>query len=1029
MKKAITTFLWSLLILVPAMAQAQTLNIAGTVIDTDTGEPLAGASVVVVGSTVGTATAMDGTYQISAAADDVLRFSFIGYHTQDVQVNGRSEINIGLTPDFRQLDEVVVVGYGSQLERTLTGNISRVSARELEDQTVLSVEQALQGRMAGVDIQTQSGKLGQGIQVRVRGASSVSASNQPLYVIDGIPVTTQNLSSNEAATNPMADINPNDIESIQVLKDASAAAIYGARASNGVVLITTKSGTTGATRITANYSRSWSGPTNRVDFLNGPEYVELLTEAASNTDELLGPSGVCHATLSCNQYVAAIFDSYALGADWRNDNANFDWQDQAFQNGGSNTFELSAQGGDQNTRFFVSGAIDDQDGILIGNHFQRISGRANVDHDVNDRLNVGARLSLARSFNQRLSTDNAFATPMQIVAQAPINPIYEPDPNVTDGYSPSDNINHNTVYFNSLLYVDNTRFNTTVYRTLGNAYANLEVTTGLRFHSEFGVDVLDQNDDQHYNSQVARGMTDAVAGLGYQAWDRIVNYTTNNYFNYIGGFGDDHSYDATVGMSFQNSDWNWSSVTGTQFPSDDFTQISSAAEITAGSGGRTAYRFLSYFARVNYQFMDRYLLTLSGRYDGSSRFGSNNRYGFFPAVSAGWIVSDEAFMQDGPFSLLKLRASYGLTGNAEIGNFDSRGLWSAGAYGGRPGTYPSQTPNPDLAWERTQQFDIGVDFGLFNDRLSAQFDYYYKDTRDLLLNVTVPASTGFTSQTRNVGRLRNQGIEIAINTRNISTSDFSWNSNFVFGRNRNEITDLDGQVINGGFINRAVEGQPIGVFYALEYAGVDPDNGDALFYINEQDENGDIVNPGATTNNPNAANQVVIGDPNPDFTGGFGNEFSYRGFSLDVLFQFSYGADIYDGAGRFKSANGDYFDNQHASQLDRWQQPGDITDVPQARFFLGNGVVHSSRYLYDGSYLRLRHVALSYQLPRQYIDGIGLQNARIYVTGQNLLTWTKYPWWDPEVNTDFAAGNIGLGNEFYTAPQARSVTTGIQLTF
>lgn len=1023
MKKAITTFVWSLLILVPVMAQAQTLSVTGTIIDSDTREPLAGASVVVAGTSIGTATSMDGTYQISAPENATLRFSFIGYIAQEIPVEGRSVINVSLAPDFRQLDEVVVVGYGSQLERTLTGNIARVSARELEDQTVLSVEQALQGRMAGVDIQTQSGKLGQGIQVRVRGASSVSASNQPLYVIDGIPVTTQNLSNNDAATNPMADINPNDIESIQVLKDASAAAIYGARASNGVVLITTKSGAVGATRITANYSRSWSAPTNRVDFMTGPEYVDFMMEAAENTAALDGGDPYYVAVLT--EYL----DDYSSGADWRSGQANFDWQDQAFQSGGSNTFELTAQGGDQRTRFFISGAIDDQDGILVGNHYQRLSGRANIDHDVSDRLNVGARLSLTRSINQRLAIDNAFATPMQMVAQMPVTPIYEPDPNVTDGYAPSDNVNHNTVYFNSLLYVDNTRFNTTVYRTLGNAFANLEITPGLRFHSEFGVDVLDQNDDQHYNSQVARGMTDAVNGLGFQGWDRVVNYTTNNYFNYVGGFGDDHSYDATVGTSFQNADWNWSSVTGTQFPSDDFTQISSAAEITSGAGGTTSYRFLSYFGRVNYQFMDRYLLTLSGRYDGSSRFGSNNRYGFFPAVSAGWIISDESFMEEGPFSLLKLRASYGLTGNAEIGNFDSRGLWSAGAYGGRPGTYPSQTPNPDLAWERTQQFDVGVDFGLFDDRVAAQFDYYYKDTQDLLLNVTVPASTGFTSQTRNVGRLRNQGIEIAINTRNIVSNDFSWNSNFVFGRNRNEVTDLDGQVINGGFINRAVEGQPIGVFYSLEYAGVDPDNGDALFYINDQDDDGNIVNAGATTNNPNAANQVVIGDPNADFTGGFGNEFTYRGFSLDVLFQFSYGNDVYDGAGIYKSANGDFFDNQHASQLDRWQQPGDVTDVPQARFLMGNGVVHSSRYLYDGSYLRLRHVALSYQLPRQYIDGIGLQNARIYVTGQNLLTWTKYPWWDPEVNADFAAGNIGLGNEFYTAPQARSVTTGIQLTF
>lgn len=1011
--------LW--LLLVPG-ALAQTGTVTGVVTDAQTGDPLAGASVVVVGTTTGTATNIEGRYELIAPLDGTLRFTYIGYVAQEVPVDNRSTINLALEPDLGLLDEVVVVGYGQQLERTLTGNISRVTAQDLEDQSVLSVEQALQGRMAGVDIQTQSGKLGQGIQVRVRGASSVSASNQPLYVIDGIPVTTQNLSSTDAATNPMADINPNDIESIEVLKDASAAAIYGARGSNGVVLITTKSGATGRTRVTANYSRAWSAPTNTVDLLNGPQYVELLMEAAANTDELA--PGTCGVT--CVEYLGGIFDIYSSGADWRGGNANFDWQDQVMRTGGSNVFELSAQGGDANTRFYISGAIDDQTGILINNEYQRLSGRANIEHDVSDRLNVGARLSLSRSLNKRLATDNAFATPMQAIAQLPINPIYEPLPGES-GYVPSDNVNHSTVYFNSLLYVGNTRFHTTVYRTLGNAFASLELTPGLVLHSEFGVDVLDQNEDQHYNSQVARGLTDAENGLGIQLWNRVVNYTTNSYLNYQDNFGD-HGFDATVGTSFQNADWNWSSVTGTQFPSDDFTQISSAAEITSGTGGRTAYRFLSYFGRVNYQFMDRYLLTMSGRVDGSSRFGSNNRYGFFPAVSAGWIMSDESFMENSPFSLLKLRASYGLTGNAEIGNFDSRGLWSASGYGGLAGTFPSQTPNPDLAWERTTQMDLGIDFGLFNDRIETQLDYYRKDTRDLLLNVQVPASTGFTTQTQNVGRLRNHGIELALNTRNL-TGDFGWTSNFIFGLNRNEITDLDGQVIAGGFVNRAVEGQPIGVFFTLEYAGVDPANGDALFYINEQDENGNIIDPDATTNNPNDANPTVVGDPNPDFTGGFGNQFTYAGFSLDVLFQFSYGNDIYDGGGRFKSANGDYFDNQHADQLNRWQQPGDETDVPQARFFLANGVTHSSRYLYDGSYLRLKHVALSYQLPRNYIDQLGLQNARVYVTGQNLLTWTKYPWWDPEVNADFTAGNIGLGNEFYTAPQARSITTGIQLTF
>jgi TonB-dependent starch-binding outer membrane protein SusC len=385
-------------------------------------------------------------------------------------------------------------------------------------------------------------------------------------------------------------------------------------------------------------------------------------------------------------------------------------------------------------------------------------------------------------------------------------------------------------------------------------------------------------------------------------------------------------------------------------------------------------------------------------------------------------------MANMPFDLFKLRASYGLTGNAEIGNFLHRGQWGASRYDGMPGTRPIQTENPDLRWERTGQFNAGLDLSLLGDRVSAQVDYYLKQTTDLLLNVNVPGTTGFTLETRNVGSLRNEGVEFVINTRNL-TGNFGWTSNFVFGTNRNRITDLDGQVIEGGFINRAIEGHPIGVFFGLEYAGVDPDNGDALYYINERDENGNIINAGATTWNPNLANRVVLGSPHPDFTGGFGNNFTYGNFSLSALLQFSYGNQIYDGGGRFKSANGDFLDNQSADQMRRWRQPGDITDVPQARLFDENGTTHSSRYLYDGSYLRLKNVAVSYQIPRGLLQQAQLQSARIFVAGQNLLTWTRYPWWDPEVNTDFLAGNIGLGNEFYSAPQARTITTGIQVNF
>jgi TonB-dependent starch-binding outer membrane protein SusC len=1012
-------------ILIAGSAMGQTRTVTGVVASADDGTPLPGASVALVGTQLGTATDVDGRYSIDVPQEGArLRFSFIGYVTQEIPVGNRVILNVELAPDFRELDELVVVGYGEQLQRTLTGNISRVSARDIENEQVLSIEQAMQGRMAGVQIQANNGKLGQGIQVRVRGSSSVSASNQPLYVIDGIPVTTTNLSGNGAATNPMADINPNDIESIEVLKDASAAAIYGARGSNGVVLITTRRGHSGQTRFSASLQRGWSEPTRLVDLLNGEQYVELMLEGARNTAELWDWPGAV-------SWVTTRFDLYSQGANWNPENgavANFDWQREAFQSAGSTNFELSAQGGDRRTRFFLSGGFEDANGILIQDEFNRLNGRVNLEHDLSARFQMGGRLSLVRTLNKRLSTDNAFATPMQLIAQPPIQPIFARATGAPEGpYVAGERYNPSTLYFNGLLYKDNVRYNTTVLRSLGSAFASYRVLEGLTFRSEFGVDLLDQHEDGHWNSQVARS-TGAAEGVGMSNRDRIINWTANNYFTFVPTLGVDHVVDLTLGTSFQSVDHDWTYVEAERFPSDAFTQIQSASEVTIWNGGITSHTFLSYFARTNYALFDRYLMTLSGRVDGSSRFGTNNRYGFFPAASVGWILSDEAFMANMPFDLFKLRASYGLTGNAEIGNFLHRGQWGASRYDGMPGTRPIQTENPDLRWERTGQFNAGLDLSLLGDRVSAQVDYYLKQTTDLLLNVNVPGTTGFTLETRNVGSLRNEGVEFVINTRNL-TGNFGWTSNFVFGTNRNRITDLDGQVIEGGFINRAIEGHPIGVFFGLEYAGVDPDNGDALYYINERDENGNIINAGATTWNPNLANRVVLGSPHPDFTGGFGNNFTYGNFSLSALLQFSYGNQIYDGGGRFKSANGDFLDNQSADQMRRWRQPGDITDVPQARLFDENGTTHSSRYLYDGSYLRLKNVAVSYQIPRGLLQQAQLQSARIFVAGQNLLTWTRYPWWDPEVNTDFLAGNIGLGNEFYSAPQARTITTGIQVNF
>ena len=1011
MKKAL--LLASLLVGLAAPVAAQVGTIEGRVTDARTGETIPGANVLVEGTTIGASTGVEGEFSFTAPPGTYqLLSSFVGYLPASetvVVVEGQTRrVEVALEEDLLGLDEVFVVGFGTTSELALTGSVARVGEREIDDAVVNSFEQVLQGRAAGVTVQANNGKLGQGLEIRVRGAASVTAGNGPLYVVDGIPVTTENLSTNDAATNPLAQLSPSDIASIEVLKDASASAIYGSRGSNGVVLITTKSGFDGRTQFNIDVRRSVSQATNQVDLLNAEEYTTLLLEAAENSARL-DPS---------YDYVGDVegtFDFLAQGTEWRTAAVDSDWQDEAFQTGGGYQVDVSARGGNQATRFFLSGSYSEEDGILIRDEYDRITGRVNLDHEVSDAFSVGANLGLSRILNNRLSTDNSFATPVQIIAQAPISPIT----------MESGDLNENTLYFNTLLYNDNTRFAVTGYRNLGNVFGDLQIVPALRFRSEFGVDVLDQNTDEYYNSRVAEN-TGAAQGLAINTWNRVVNYTTNNYLTFERSLGADHDVEAVAGITYQDVGLQLTQVQGERFPNDDFQQVDGAAQITAGTATETGYRFLGYFGRANYDFNDRYFLSASGRVDGSSRFGSENQYGFFPAISGAWVLSDEPFAQGLPgVSFLKLRASYGITGNANIinNNFPSLGLWSEANFGGAPGIVPTQVENPDLKWERTTQVDAGIDFAFFNNRLSGEFDVYSKNTDDLLLGVNVPALTGYSTVLRNVGTLKNQGVELAFNARLVNTRSFSWTSSFNISANRNEITDLDGQVIEGGFINRAIEGEPIGVFFGYEYAGVDPDNGDALYFVNDGDD------PRETTNNPNDATRVVIGSPHPDFSGGLNNAVTFGGVELQMFWQFVSGNEVYDGGGRFKTANGDFFDNQLSTQLDRWQQPGDVTDVPEARLYFGNGTAPSSRYLYDASYLRLKTLSVAFNVPTRFLRDLSVQGARIYAIGTNLLTFTEYPWWDPEVNADYVAGNIGLGNEFYSAPQARSVSLGLQFTF
>jgi TonB-linked SusC/RagA family outer membrane protein len=1024
------------------MLFAQAREIQGTVRDSRDNTPLSGVSIRVKGTELGTTTGTDGSFTVRMPSNsNALIFSYLGYADQEITVRGNTvnvTLNIGTGTN---LNEIVVVGYGTKIKRDITGSVAKIGARELANTPVTNFENAIQGRAAGVFVEQQNGKLGQAIKVRIRGASSVTAGNEPLYVIDGIPVVVTDLSSNGSSTNPLSDISTNDIESIEILKDASSAAIYGSRGSNGVVLITTKRGKSGKSRVEVGYFTGMQKPSGKMEFLNAQEYVEYTRQAAVGAgvyDFRYGISGYATEQDAIDDNLAfaeSRLRRYSAGNnDYQTYKINTDWQEEAFQRAPISQYDLSFSGGNDKTTFYMGGQFLDQAGIVRGNNYKRYNGRLNLDHKFNTWLNLGMNLSFARSLNDRIADDNAFSTPLQIVALSPITPLIDPrtgrmsgasDPNRPD--NPGGPNTNYPVYYNPLLSTEGAYLNTTVNRTIGNLYGQVQLFKGLSFRSEFGMDQLNQNEDGYYGPITERN-TSYPKGGGFATSDQILNITSNNFFRYNTVIKDIHDIDAVAGMSFQEQRWFSSSATAEAFPSEAYKKLASAATKSDASSTETRFAFLSYFARANYKLKDKYLFAISGRFDGSSRFGRNSRWGFFPAASAGWILSEENFLKNSKnISFAKIKASYGLTGNAEIGNFASLGLFTGdAAYAGIPGQHPTQLANPDLQWESTTSVDVGLEMGFFNNRLSFEFDWYRRNTKDLLLNVEVPGTTGFRSQIDNVGKLENKGIEFTINSDNVVTKNFRWSTSINFSANRNKITDLAGQELGLGNQNRAREGQPLGVFVAREFAGADPTNGDALYVRNTLKTDG--TRDRSTTADYNEAEDVVIGNPNPDFIFGIRNTVSYKGFDLELMLQGVQGNDIYLGGGQYMSASGSNgFDNQTRDQLAAWKKPGDITNVPEARLFFPNGVDPSSRYISDGSYLRVKALMLGYSLPKTLLGKARLDRVRIYVRAQNLLTFTNYVGWDPEVNADYQASNINQGVDFYSAPQAKTIVFGINI--
>lgn len=994
----ITLFIFSL----TGFSYAQNLEISGTVKD-ENNMPLPGVNILVKGTARGVQADFDGNYIISASKGDVLIYSFVGYATQEIPVVDETNININLDLNTSALDEVIVVGYGTSTKRNLTDNVASVSAGEINDIPIPSVQSTLAAKAAGVQVTQVNGKAESGIKVRVRGVSTISSSQEPLYVVDGIPIINSDENINDSPINPLISLNPDDIASIEILKDASSAAIYGARGTNGVVLITTKRGKSGDTKVSLSTSYGWSEATNKRDFLNTEQYVELIREAYLNV-------GKTEADVTND-----LNDIAENEADWKNAAVNTNWQDLALVEGAVQTLNLSASGGSEKTQFFLSTGYNKTDAIIRGNNLERYSFRSNIDHNVSDKLQIGVTSSISKTQINRLANDNQFSTPLQAIAQLPFT-----KPFLDNGVP-----NPDTFYYNFLNQEYNAENTTTIWRTIANAYAQYQIIPSLSFRSELGYD-LNVQTAETFDGQLTESQS--VGGFGRANSVQNEKYTLNNYFNFFTTISDDVNLEATAGMSFEDDRRRQQDVQGQGFPSDDLRTVDSASEIVGGGSSRTQFTFLSYFGRVNFNVLDKYLFKGSLRYDGSSRFGKDEQYGLFPAVSGAWIMSDEDFLKDSDIlTLLKLRASWGVTGNAGIGDFASRSLIDGESYNGRPALEPTQLGDPSLKWETTIQYDFGLDFGFANNRISGQIDYYSKTTSDLILDEPIPSTSGYNSLTRNVGELKNTGIELVLDTKNVVGTDFRWSSSFNISYNKNEVTKLPGgDIVSGENIVRKDE--ILASFYIVEYAGADPNNGDALYVSNSL--NADGTRDKTLTNDYNSATRVVLGSPFPDLIAGFTNNLYYKNFDFSFTFQGQWGASIYNGGGRFQSANGDYYDNQSIDQLNRWQNPGDITNVPQARFLAGNGSQNSSRYLQGADFIRLRNLTLGFTLPDSFNKSLNIDELRIYFTGVNILTFTNYSDYDPESTYDIDANsNINVGTAFYSAPPAKTYTVGVNFQF
>lgn len=916
---------------------------------------------------------------------------------------------------YRQLDDIIVTGYSTQNKRLIAGAITSINASDIKNIPAAGFNQLLQGKAAGVQVSANSGVPGGGITLRVRGNNSINASVDPLYIIDGVFISNTELIQtglgNQQQSNPLAAINPSDIQSIQILKDANATAIYGSLGANGVVIVTTKRGRLNSTaKITLNVGHGRSKAPGKYKVTSGPETGLLVNESRINTakDNGLNPAAV---VLPFNPDTLQTYDRVS----------------GLFKNAATQNYELSAQGGSEKSTYFVALGYLKQEGIVRPSDFERYSARLNYDNYVSKRLKIGTSISISRTHRNVSSNDN---NPQGVINSAIYVRSYLPI------YNPNGTYARYGSFDNHLALIEHLNNDAVGWRTIGNLFAEYTILPSLKLRSSWSLDNASEYENNFSNTQISAGIASNGSASSNESKSQV--FTNEQVLTFIKtlGAGKRHSVNALIGNTINGVLNQFTTASGTGFATDNLTAVSVAANRT-GSSSKSLSKLISFFGKASYTYNNKYTIDGSLRADASSKFGVNNRWGYFPSGGITWRLGEEEFISRlGIFDELKIRGSLGLSGTQNgIGAYAAQGLWSAGFnYLDNPGTAPTQIANPDLTWETTRQTDLGIEFSILKSRLKVIVDLYDKYTYDLLLNVPVPYRSGFASYLQNYGAVRNRGVEITVHSNNITTADFQWTTDFNFTANKNRIEKLASDIslgASGRNISILREGFAVNSFQLYKQLYVDPQSGNAYY--------DDVNKDGVIT----SSDRQIVGNALPRYSGGITNNINYKGFDLNFFFYFQQGNKIMNMNNFFMVHGGTQANIGFVpQQLERWQKPGDITNIPRLTTYSGNPTENggaannyggsvaslSSRYLEDGSFVRLRNVSLGYQLPAAFIQKIGISAIRAYIQASNLFTITNYSGMDPEISSQSGNQNTA-GYDWATVPQPRTILFGLSVTF